>query len=560
MATATSATAAEVPPAQDSLAYIAPDIPDSLKASFGAWIKGNAQAESAKAELHLYRHSGYFKGATINNVPNLPLAQAWAALKAGSNLGVPPKPRPEERATIGTALDSTDGKVGMIRLVNLHREGQTSSQQGVGSWLSSWIPSSTSSKAVSNDAGSSTDTQEPASLVGRSATTSCGEPRSINMLEIGTPETKPGETKIVLLHGYGAGTAFFFQNLRSLASIPNSRLFALDWLGMGRSSRPPFHIPNSVTKQGVEARVKAAESFFVDSLEEWRQKMELERMTLVGHSLGGYLTIAYALRYPHRVDKIVLISPAGIAENPQETQKELAFQSKNNAVGADATQELLDDQSKIAPRSKAEEERTKAEMRSVASSSSSDIRGAEPQGPIKSTAEEVEEERQNPPRLSNRTRAVLGWLWDQNMSPFAIIRASTFLGPLMTGRYTSRRFSLLPDDDLRALHAYCHGIFTAKGSSEYCLAHILAPGAFARLPMLHRLTPLRVPVSFIYGQYDWMDVTAGRAAVKALAEAGNKNASCTVVPLAGHHTYLDNPDACNAVVEEFLKKPVLAQL
>ncbi|CAD6949988.1 unnamed protein product [Tilletia laevis] len=550
--------------APESLAYIAPDIPDSLKASFGAWIRGGAQVESAKAELHLYRHSGYFQGAGLHNVPNLPLAQAWAALKAGSSLGSPPtKTKPEERATIGTELGA-DGKVGMIRLVNLHREGRTPSQHGVGSWLSSWLPQSKKGVSIESDGG----TQDPSNpLAGRSAGTSCGEPRYVNMLEIGTPETKPGETKIVLLHGYGAGTAFFFQNLRSLASIPNSRLFALDWLGMGRSSRPPFHIPNSITKQGVEARVKAAESFFVDSLEEWRQKMELERMTLVAHSLGGYLSIAYALRYPQRVEKIVLISPAGIAENPEARQQGMAFQSKNNAVGADATQELLDDQSKIAPRTQQEEEQTKAEMRRAASSANgSEIRGAEPQGPIRTqsptqtNAEEAEEDRQNPPRLSNRTRAVLSWLWEQNMSPFAILRASTFLSPLLTGRYTSRRFSLLPDEDLRALHAYCHGIFTAKGSSEYCLAHILAPGAFARLPMLHRITPLRVPVSFIYGQYDWMDVTAGRAAVKALAEAGNPNASCTVVPLAGHHTYLDNPEACNQVVEEFLKKPVPARL
>jgi cardiolipin-specific phospholipase len=39
-------------------------------------------------------------------------------------------------------------------------------------------------------------------------------------------------------------------------------------------------------------------------------------MTLIGHSLGGYLSTAYALRYPSRVDRLVLLSPAGIPENP----------------------------------------------------------------------------------------------------------------------------------------------------------------------------------------------------------------------------------------------------
>ena len=46
----------------------------------------------------------------------------------------------------------------------------------------------------------------------------------------------------------------------------------------------------------------------------------------------------------------------------------------------------------------------------------------------------------------------------------------------------------------------------SKASSEHCLAHILAPGAYARMPMVERMAPLRMPVSFIYGAtgIDWM--------------------------------------------------------
>lgn len=59
-------------------------------------------------------------------------------------------------------------------------------------------------------------------------------------------------------------------------------------------------------------------------------------------------------------------------------------------------------------------------------------------------------------------------LWERNYSPFALLRNLHFLGPLLVGKYSSRRFGSLPDEDLRPLHAYCAGIFTAKGSSEYC--------------------------------------------------------------------------------------------
>lgn len=46
-----------------------------------------------------------------------------------------------------------------------------------------------------------------------------------------------------------------------------------------------------------------AERFFTDSLDEWREKMGIEKMTLIGHSLGGYIVSAYALKYPvsHKV-------------------------------------------------------------------------------------------------------------------------------------------------------------------------------------------------------------------------------------------------------------------
>jgi cardiolipin-specific phospholipase len=66
------------------------------------------------------------------------------------------------------------------------------------------------------------------------------------------------------------GTGFFFQNISALGARPNSRLYALDWLGMGRSARVPFSIPASAAKT-TEGRVKAAESFFVEALEDWRR-------------------------------------------------------------------------------------------------------------------------------------------------------------------------------------------------------------------------------------------------------------------------------------------------
>lgn len=142
----------------------------------------------------------------------------------------------------------------------------------------------------------------------------------LRTLEVQSPSASGGSggpaaakgPPVVLLPGYGAGACFFWRNIDGLA--PHARLFAVDWLGTGRSGRPPF------TARGQEE----AEAFFINSLAAWRKAEGLDaagsnggKMVLVGHSLGGYLAAAYALRHPDHVQHLVLVCPAGIPEKPE---------------------------------------------------------------------------------------------------------------------------------------------------------------------------------------------------------------------------------------------------
>ena len=117
-----------------------------------------------------------------------------------------------------------------------------------------------------------------------------GRDRAINELEI-IRKDEPVERTLVMLHGYGAGLGLFYRcvslrlymarltdrNFDGLSNVPGTRLYALDLLGMGNSSRPHF----TVRSKDPVGKIDEAEAFFIDALEEWRKSKKIEKMTLL---------------------------------------------------------------------------------------------------------------------------------------------------------------------------------------------------------------------------------------------------------------------------------------
>ncbi|KAI7291655.1 alpha/beta-hydrolase [Hortaea werneckii] len=360
------------------------------------------------------------------------------------------------------------------------------------------------------------------------------------------------ENNLVMLHGYGAGLGFYYKNFEPLSRLPSWKLYALDLLGMGRSSRPPFKI-NAKDKEG---KVREAESWFIDALEEWRIKKGIEKMTLLGHSLGGYMAVCYALKYPGHLNKLILASPVGIPEDPYAVNDEMP-ESGDTSTAAEFEQAELEDGGPAGDNNNFLNARKRQE----------------------------EASRDGKPAPRKPLPKWLTTLWDANISPFSLVRLSGPLGPRLVSGWTSRRFSHLPPDEAQALHDYSYSLFRQRGSGEYALAYILAPGAFARSPLIRRIhgvgrqyledhkkpepdaaasTPptdspqkvreTGVPIVLMYGDHDWMDVGGGYASKerleaekqKALANATerekqmeNGSVKVSVVPKAGHHVYLD---------------------
>ncbi|MBI3651654.1 MAG: alpha/beta hydrolase [Acidobacteria bacterium] len=106
---------------------------------------------------------------------------------------------------------------------------------------------------------------------------------------------------LVLLHGLGADGSSWAANIVPLAA--KYRVIVPDQIGFGKSDKP-----------FISYRVGT----LVDFLNGLLKELKIERASLVGNSLGGFTAAAYALAYPDKVDKLVLVDAAGYAV-PKET-------------------------------------------------------------------------------------------------------------------------------------------------------------------------------------------------------------------------------------------------
>jgi len=113
----------------------------------------------------------------------------------------------------------------------------------------------------------------------------------------------PRRAPLVLMHGYCNAALYFYRNLNGLRKHFQS-VYSIDMFGWGLSSRPKFKTTDNT--------IESAEDVFVESLEAWRRVNKIEKMTLAGHSMGGYFSVAYCEKYPQRVDRLILISPVGV--------------------------------------------------------------------------------------------------------------------------------------------------------------------------------------------------------------------------------------------------------
>lgn len=107
---------------------------------------------------------------------------------------------------------------------------------------------------------------------------------------------------VIFLHGAGPGAGAwvnFSQNFPYFVE-KGFRCLGLDFPGFGRSDKPED--------------AEYTDDFFVAAVKGFVDKLGLKNFTLLGNSLGGAISLAYTLKYPEGVDRMIMMAPGGVED------------------------------------------------------------------------------------------------------------------------------------------------------------------------------------------------------------------------------------------------------
>lgn len=115
--------------------------------------------------------------------------------------------------------------------------------------------------------------------------------RPVNVIELGQ-----GSETLVFVHGLSGSWPNWLEQLPVFAR--DRRVIAMDLPGFGHSPMPA----DRITISG-----------YARMLDELMEALGLGAATLVGNSMGGFVSVELAINFPQRVERLVLISPAGLS-------------------------------------------------------------------------------------------------------------------------------------------------------------------------------------------------------------------------------------------------------
>ncbi|ODV61410.1 alpha/beta-hydrolase [Ascoidea rubescens DSM 1968] len=286
------------------------------------------------------------------------------------------------------------------------------------------------------------------------------------------------------------------------------------------------------------------ENYYIDAMNLYLDKKGVDskdgKVDVICHSFGAYLMICFLLKYPERINKMIIVSPVGVERSP---------------FCVESIKYFIDNYER---------------QREYSVSS--------------------EYDKFNYLNVNFNAPSVFKFIWNKMISPFTIMKAMGPVGVKIASFYTLRRFNrgVIGGDvgEIEKFSDYILGLYfnvnyvidkikkrefskignynnSDKSIMSLISYNILARDSihdkFARYFKARGESPLKkgqLPeILWMYGEYDWMNSMAGKGLVDFIngkLASNEKKMQYVKICNAGHNLFLDNPSEFDKAVKDFL--------
>ncbi|MBO9684010.1 MAG: alpha/beta hydrolase [Flavisolibacter sp.] len=124
------------------------------------------------------------------------------------------------------------------------------------------------------------------------------EQQPVKMAYMDVPSSKPNGKAVLLLHGKNFN-GYYWKDVITFLTDNGYRVVVPDQVGWGRSDKPnihySFHLLAANTKKLLDT-------------------LEIQRVNVIGHSMGGMVATRFALMFPKTVEKLIYENPIGLED------------------------------------------------------------------------------------------------------------------------------------------------------------------------------------------------------------------------------------------------------
>ncbi len=123
--------------------------------------------------------------------------------------------------------------------------------------------------------------------------------QQLTMAYMDLKSAKPNGKTVMLLHGKNFCGAYWEQTARDL-SKEGFRVIMPDQIGFGKSSKP--------------TNIQYSFQLLAQNTKKILDELNIEKVSVLGHSMGGMVATRFALMYPETVEKLILENPIGLED------------------------------------------------------------------------------------------------------------------------------------------------------------------------------------------------------------------------------------------------------